>query len=886
MSSHHVSARTDPFFFRQPEKAFVEELKKPLHAQKPLSFGSRQQESHEVSLEGLYLDIAFPDPEGLLDTAYADFRQFSALCEMTGSRYPLRITSRESNCFEEYTLTVTPNGATLSAGDTEGIRRGIIHLEDLLIRSEGPFLEPVCITRRPRIKSRITRGFFSPTNRPPHNVDELWDDIDYYPDNYLNRLAHDGNNGIWIYTHFKDLIPSNILPGYGEGSERRIEKLRKVIAKCARYGIKVYIFAVEPGWLTEELYDQFPALRGAPQWDKSCFCTRSELGAAYCIEATRWLFTTLPDLGGYIDITAGERVTNCSGSVDHHRCPRCGRYTRGQTLAYTASLIREGMRQAGAKGEFISWTYGHRHWPITEVMDYVSHVDSDIKLMQNFDDYGFPDQLNKPRFAMDYWLSYVGPSYLFEETAKKANALGKPLYAKMQVCCSHELATVPYIPAPALVFRKYAGAYRCGVQGILQCWYFGNYPSLMSKAAGELSFMEDFSDEKGFLEYLAGILYGQSCAKAVAAAWEAFSEGYSQYPVNVMFSYYGPMHDGVVWQLQLLPKNNPLPRSWLLLDTPNGDRMGDALQQNHTLEETLILCRRIRDHWKKGLSLLPMEAVGEQATLAEALGVLFDSGCNILRFYQLREQLGLEQGEPWAILAEMRKLVSKEMENSRQMRLLCKKDNRLGYHSEAEGYKFFPEKLTHRISQLQTLLETEFPEVETRLQKDLPPLGYYKAEEKVSYPICRDPERAPWKAVGKNHFRAFFDEENVYLDIDCSKDTHILFRFEGHLFHPVCEVWIKEGKFCLDPDTVLYRPLIGNAQEEELAHYQLTQTRQGFRITANRRHIHWTDDSRPFKLLLKIGDHHWQTEKDPAYHLGQGTTSAGEYGWLKAEELL
>ena len=65
MSSHHVSARTDPFFFRQPEKAFVEELKKPLHTQKPLSFGSRQQESHEVSLEGLYLDIAFPDPEGL-----------------------------------------------------------------------------------------------------------------------------------------------------------------------------------------------------------------------------------------------------------------------------------------------------------------------------------------------------------------------------------------------------------------------------------------------------------------------------------------------------------------------------------------------------------------------------------------------------------------------------------------------------------------------------------------------------------------------------------------------------------------------------------------------------------------------------------------------------
>jgi len=885
MKSHQVSARTDPFFFRQPAKTFVEALKTPLHAQKPRSFGRRCPIAGECDLSGLFLQTDFPDQEGLLSTAYADFQQFLSVCEMAGSRYPLLIEQKKSSCFEEYTLTVSEDSCTLRAGDTEGIRRGLIHLEDLLIRSEGPFLEAFSVTRRPRIKSRITRGFFSPTNRPPHNVDELWNDIDYYPDNYLNRLAHDGNNGIWIYTKFKDLIPSEILPGYGEGSARRIEKLRKVVSKCARYGIKVYVFAVEPATAPEEAYEKFPELRGVPQWGKDCFCTRSEQGAAYCVEATRWLFTQVPELGGYIDITAGERPTNCSGSEDHHRCPRCGRYTRGQTLAHTAGLIREGMRQAGAKGEFISWTYGQRHWPLEEVLNYVNHVDSDIKLMQNFDDYGFPEQLGKPRFAMDYWLSYPGPAYLFEETAKRANALGKPLYAKMQVCCSHELATVPYIPAPGLVFRKYAGARRWGVEGILQCWYFGNYPSLMSKAAGELSFMEDFSDERGFLEYLAGILYGQSSAKAVADAWEAFGAGYSQYPVNVMFSYYGPMHDGVVWQLQLLPKNNPLPRSWLLLDTPNGDRMGDALQQSHTLEETLILCRRIRDHWQKGLALLPKEAVGEQATLAEALGILFDSGCNILRFYQLREQLGLLQGEPRAILAEMRQLVLLEMENSKKMLPLCLADNRLGYHSEAEGFKFFPEKLSHRIHQLQTLLETEFLEVEARLQKGLMPLGYYAAEEKDSYPICRDPECAPWEAVGNNCFRLAYDDHCVYLDIECPKDTQILFRFEGHLFHPICEVWIKDGQLCLDSTTVKYRPLVGSEQEkEELSRYLLTETATGYRITADRSHICWTDSSRPFKLLLKLGDHHWKEEQDPVYHLGQGTTSAGEYGWVKAAE--
>ena len=432
------------------------------------------------------------------------------------------------------------------------------------------------------------------------------------------------------------------------------------------------------------------------------------------------------------------------------------------------------------------------------------------------------------------------------------------------------------------MFRKYAGARRCQVEGILQCWYFGNYPSLMSKAAGELSFMEDFSDERGFLEYLAGILYGQSSAKAVAAAWEAFGEGYANYPVNVMFSYYGPMHDGVVWQLHLLPKNNPLPRSWLLLDPPNGDRLGDALQQSHTLEETLTLCTRIRDHWRQGLSLLPKEAVGEQATLAEALGILYDSGCNILRFYQLREQLGLRQGDPRTILEDMRRLVYLEMENSRKMLPLCEKDNRLGYHSEAEGFKFFPEKLEFRVQQLQTLLDTEFPTVEARLQKGLPPLGYYEAEGEAPYPICADPANAPWTTVGEHSFRATFDKENVYLDIRGPRDTEILFRFEGQLFHPVCEIWVKEGKLCLDPNTVLHRPLIGKARDAELAKYRLEETPEGCRITASRAHILWTEDSRPFKLLLKIGDDQWHEETEPVYNLGQGTTSAGEYGWMKA----
>ena len=70
------------------------------------------------------------------------------------------------------------------------------------------------------------------------------------------------------------------------------------------------------------------------------------------------------------------------------------------------------------------------------------------------------------------------------------------MFAKMQVCCSHEIASVPYIPTPGIIFKKFAAAHALGVTGVMECWYFGNYPSLMSKAAGELAFENDFSDEQ------------------------------------------------------------------------------------------------------------------------------------------------------------------------------------------------------------------------------------------------------------------------------------------------------------------------------------------------------------------------------------------------------
>ncbi len=894
----------DEFFDRQPSLSFVEYLRSPVHAKRPARFARTEAEAGEAPVRGLYLDHRFRDAEGLLDTATADFGLFLSVCGIGGSRYPIRIAKGPTSCFEEYIIDVTEAGCTVTAGDTEGIRRALVFLEDEMIAREGPFLPLGKTVRKPWLRRRITRGFFSPTNRPPRNGDELSDNIDYYPDEYLNRLAHDGTNGLWIYSSFKQLVPSDIITEYGEGHEARIEKLNRVIAKCRRYGIKVYLFAIEPASLSAELGEKYPDMIGQ-RMDGSSYtlCPHSPLTRDYCREAGRRLFTLCPDLGGFIGITAGERVTSCASlRTEARRCPRCAGMSRGEILDRNIENLRAGIREVKPEAELVSWTYGHRTWDDGDIADYVKGAPDDVILMQNFDDRGFESQLGRERQAMDYWLSYVGPSELFERTARAARKSKKHLWAKMQICCSHEIATLPYIPSPGSVFGKMRGAHRYGVEGVMECWYFGNYPCFMSKAAGDLAFLHDFTDEEAYLLRLASITYGRGIAEPIVRAWRLFEKGYRLYPLNIMFSYYSPAHDGVVWELSLKPKNLAPPRSWLLLDKPDGDRICDALLTGHTHDEAITLIASMKRYYTRAMAELGSVAAYGGQTLNDLLSVsaaflvLCKSTYNILSFYKLRDMLGTGEGEPRATIAKMRALARNEINESTKMIALCENDSRLGYHSEAEGFKFFPEKLRHRIASLRALLATEFPEVEARIKAGLPPLEYYLGIEddcKHSYTIRRESGRdVPWEALsnGISHFRISEDERDLIFEIRSQKAGLCVIQPEFRLFSVTPGISISlnpDGKHLLaDAWWTEHWPYCKpEAKQAELRKWRLEALppQDGYlkariRISKENAGLRGTA---PFKLrVYDFADGVWEDEPIRTGTLGKPTLSPGCFGWV------
>ena len=800
---------------------FKEDLKAPMwtrHTWEKIRPGS----PHADLSRGVRLILGFPDPKGRLDTACEDLRQFLAAGEMplNDDGYTIRTAMSPDLSDEAFRLKVETKGCRILAGNTEGIRRGMFHLEDMMLQARGPFLPLGTTQRRPFIHRRISRCFFGPIKRPPRMRDELMDDVDYYPEQYLNRLAHEGVNGLWLTVEFRDLCATRFTPEAGKDAAKRLAKLRRTVKACLRYGIRTYIFCIEPrAWDAHNpVPEDHPEWAGATAYGgRRCFCPCSQTAWRYLYGSVHSIFTAVPDLGGLINITHGERPTTClsaisavgEGRID---CPRCAQKAPWEILNASLSAMERGMHDAAPDADLISWLYmpqarGARRDDVADwVYEIPAHTPKGVILQFNFETGVQRTEFEKTFTGGDYWLSTPGPSPRFERVAEIARHNGTPMSAKIQTGCSHEVATVPYLPVPSLLYQKFNGMRRLGVSCAMLCWYFGNYPGLMNKAAGELSFEPFPRDEDAFLQQLASIYWGNQDAPAVAKAWKWFGKGYESYPLTNLFQYYGPMHDGPVWPLLLKPEDAPLAPTWLLASTltrelwpPSGDRIGECILEALTLPEVIELARRMHTAWDKGIEILRGLAprfAGEPERMldigvAEALGIQFRSGHNILRFYSVREDMLRSEGMGRLTqLDSLADIIRDELDLDRQLLALCERDSRLGFHSEAEGYKYDPEKIRWRMRQLQNVLDGDVPEIERIIRSGDPLFPDYTGKQPagaVAYGVPCDGQLWPnpgfdpppdlrWQACGYGpdalavRWAACYDSEALYVIVSGSAD--------------------------------------------------------------------------------------------------------------------
>lgn len=576
------------------------------------------------------------------------------------------------------------------------------------------------------VSNRISRCYFSPIKRPPLNRDELMDDVDYYPEEYLARLQREGVNGLWLTVEWRDLAETSFTRRSPD-ADRRLAKLRQVVERCLKYGIKTWLFCIEPRACrgADSLLIEHPELFGSTWADGKVFCPLSAATQRYVEESVRDIFTRVPRLGGIMMISHGERMTTCLSKVDAVTgkwtgdCPRCAQARPWQMHEATAAAIMRGIRAAGSDAGYVSWFYMPYVRP--ERADWVAecaaHLPKGVTLACNFESGLVVEQLGRPRCGGDYWQAQVGPAEGFRKVAEAGRRAQAPIGAKIQVCNSHEVATVPYVPVPGLLYRKYRAMKEFDVSTVIQCWYFGSYPGLMNAAAGMLSRERFLDDETAFLTRLAKPYWGEDAAR-MAELWKRFSDAYANYPLSNCMQYYGPFHAGVAWPLLPDVWMLPLGRTWKPQDPPSGDVIGECLE-NHSLEEARELALRMA----AGMRIV--DATGREAWndwaarwaddrerrldlgVMQALHLQCESAADIFSFYLDRAQaiydsrVRGDSAAALAALARMAAIVSNEVAVTRKLLPLARADSRLGFHSEAEAHQYHPAKLEWRLQELE-----------------------------------------------------------------------------------------------------------------------------------------------------------------------------------------
>ena len=724
---------------------------------------------------GIRLGKAFKNSSSLLETARSDFSRLLLdlqIPEHCGHEISFKYDDTLPQ--ETFVFEFNVEGSVVLVADIEAARRAIYFLMDEIASSSGIALTVKRVRREPFIKTRISRCYFGPKKRPPLSIDELknqpdYEDIlandpeyrdelidgfDYFPDAYLSRLARSGVNGLWLVGYFSELCKSDIIPEYGEDSTRRVERLREIVEKCARYGISIYIFCLEPcgfgGRISLEILNAHPELKGNHTGGDYCFCTSTGKGRAYVEEATYYLFSQVPGLGGLINLCVGERTTNCcSGFIvdgTENTCPRCSTREPAEVVSEVLSIMKRAMTRANPDAKLIAWPYSqYICWGEDKTVEAVGYMPNDVVLMHNFESRGRIEQLNRERVLDDYWLAYAGPSQLYRDCAHKAVDNNIEFGAKIQTSCSYELATVPFVPVPGILYKKYKAMLELNVSAVMQNWLVGSCPSVMTQASGILSCEPFPKTESAFLLQLAMIDWGSS-AKKVAAAWKLFQQAYENYPYARVFSYYSPMNAGVVWPLFLQPRDKELYPPFRANRPPCGDRIGECLMDEFTLEEAITLCEKMTTRWDMGLDLLngisdefsDDEERQKDIGVARAIGIHIKSTYNILTFYHLREELAWSQSFELkaGLLEKLKQIVRDEIHNTEALRELASSDSRLGFQADSECHIYFPAKLAWRQKQLKQLLIEEFLQVEAKISAHEEPFPEYIGKNPGTYHAC------------------------------------------------------------------------------------------------------------------------------------------------------
>lgn len=361
-----------------------------------------------------------------------------------------------------------------------------------------------------------------------------------FPDKLLKMYKSVGINAVWIPALLYQLVPFPFDESYSSGWELRIERLKDLVSKASKYGIKVFLYLNEPRCMPLAFFEKYPHLKGRSNDMYAALCTTNPEVLQYLRDGVRSLCEAVPEIGGFFVITCSENLTHCKSRDEGTACEKCKDVPIEKMVSDILKAISEESRGVNPEIKTIAWTWAWNEYmtqkQITDCIDLLPEeiiIQSNSEEQKDFSVGGVSSKID------EYCMSIPGPAPEAKEIWSYAREKGHGVCAKVQVNVTWECSTVPFLPVFDLIREHITELSKTGVEHLMLSWTLGGYPSVNLKVA--LDCLKN-PDEDKYLELL-NREYGEyaSCVKSAA---KKFSDAFREFPFAMNSLYFGPHNAG------------------------------------------------------------------------------------------------------------------------------------------------------------------------------------------------------------------------------------------------------------------------------------------------------------------------------------------------------
>ena len=552
-------------------------------------------------------------------------------------------------------------------------------------------------------------------------ADPLMDDeIGSFPEGLLARYAAEGVNAVWLHVVLRTLAKDPFFTEFGEGCERRQANLRKLVARAAKYGIKVFFYLNEPRPMPCSFFDnpKNAPCRGTLEWrgTTNAMCIETPEVRRWMKDAMEQVFRAAPGLGGAFIINASENLVHCQSHgpksayendksgwcKPEHFCKRCEKLSFAHLVAEDVALLVEGMHRADPTAKAFVWDWGWGNYSKLgdqkAVEEIVPLLPKDNVSFMTMSERTLPLSIDGVScFVDEYSLSQVGPCAGAKAKWDVARKAGLGRMAKAQVSSSWEMAIVPYVPVMDNIARHAFNLVHAGVDGVMLSWSCGCYPAPNLKVFGGVR-----TDDRSYTDVLERVsreLYGDRAAPLARKAWTKLSEAFSRYPFHNATLHCAPHHWGPANPLY----SKPTGRAATMVGFPFDDLK--SWRSIFPAETYIRRCREVAEGFDEGSRLwtdVIAACDGEARRLAEReYGIirtiaLHMAACADQSLFVLARDRGDRD--------EMRAIARRELARAKELLPIVERDSRLGYECSCH-YFYTPQDLREKILNCRQVIE-------------------------------------------------------------------------------------------------------------------------------------------------------------------------------------